>query len=239
MRRQRLACKQMAWEINQWQEFVTTISHELRTPLQPLIGYLQMIVDNPGYYELPQRWEVPCGLSSLCPTEEVIVDRMVRLSLLEMGHIEINICEISLHHLVDSVISEGGYDQEAGSVTIYWKMFGYGDPELLYQVVESLVSNAVKYNEPPKEVRMHYAESNRNHYIMVCDNGIGIPRDGIESIFDPFYVGGADKLNRKGGQMGLGLAIANKYIQLHGGEITVTSVVNDGSTFTIRIPREV
>lgn len=241
MRRQRLACKQMAWEINQWQEFVTTISHELRTPLQPLIGYLQMIVDNPGYYELTPELGKYLAACLLCARqEEAIVDRMVRLSLLEMGHIEINIYEISLHHLIDTVISEGGYDQEARiSNDILKDVRIWGDPELLYQVVESLVSNAVKYNEPPKEVRIHYAESNRNHYIMVCDNGIGIPRDGIEAIFDPFYVGGADKLNRKGGQMGLGLAIANKYIQLHGGEITVTSVVNDGSTFTIRIPREV
>ena len=241
MRRQRLACKQMAWEINQWQEFVTTISHELRTPLQPLIGYLQMIIDNPGYYELTPEVESHLTACLACARqEEVIVDRMVRLSLLEMDRIKVDMREISLHRLVDSVISEGGYDQEARtSNDILEDVRIWGDPELLYQVVESLVSNAVKYNEPPKEVRIHYTESNRNHYIMVCDNGIGIPRDALESIFDPFYVGGADKLNRKGGQMGLGLAIANKYIQLHGGEITVTSVVNDGSTFTIRIPREV
>ncbi len=105
--------------------------------------------------------------------------------------------------------------------------------------MESLVSNAVKYSKPPENVWIRYVESNENHYIMVCDNGIGIPADIIRSIFGPFYIGGAEKLGRNSGRICPGLSIANKYVQLHGGEITVTSVVGEGSTFTIRIPREV
>lgn len=241
MRRQRLACKQMAWEIDQWKEFVTTMSHELRTPLQPLIGYLQMIVDDPGYYGLSEEIGKYLRTCLLCARQEqAVVERMVELSLLAMDHIELTIREVSLRRLVDSVITGGNYDREAQmSNEISEDVCIWGDPDRLYQVVESLVSNAVKYNVPPKKVRIRYTESNKNHYIMVCDNGIGISSDVIESIFRPFYIGGADKLNRKGGRIGLGLAIANRYIQLHGGEITVTSVVGEGSTFTIRIPREV
>ncbi|MFA7563615.1 MAG: ATP-binding protein, partial [Methanoculleus sp.] len=97
---------------------------------------------------------------------------------------------------------------------------------------------AVTYNEPPVEVWIEYASSNENHYIMVRDNGIGIPRGDIESIFEPFYTGGSSQ-EHNGGKAGLGLPVANKYVQLHGGDITVTSEVGKGSTFTIRIPREV
>ena len=166
--------------------------------------------------------------------------RSVELSLLAMDHVELTIQGVSLHHLVNSVITEGGYSQKAQ----IWNKIPedariWGDPERLYQVVESLVSNAVKYNRPPKKVWIRYRGSNKNHYIMVCDNGIGIPSDRIESIFRPFYIGGAEKLNRKGGRIGLGLAIANKYVQLHGGEITVTSREGEGTTLTIRIPEEV
>ncbi len=241
IRRQRLACKQMAWEIDQWKEFVTTISHELRTPLQPLIGYLQIVIDDPGYYGLTEEAKKCLTVCLLCARQEqAVVERMVRLSLLLMGRIEPTIREVSLHDLVDSVITGGDYDREARiSNEISDSARIWGDPDLLHQVVENLVSNAIKYNVPPKEVQIRYTVSNKNHYIMVCDNGTGIPSDAIESIFEPFYIGGAGKLNRKGGQMGLGLAIANKYIQLHGGEITVVSVVGEGSTFTIRIPKEV
>jgi signal transduction histidine kinase len=74
---------------------------------------------------------------------------------------------------------------------------------------------------------------------MVRDNGIGIPADIITSIFGPFAIGSIGQPTRNGCSTGLALPIANKYIRLHGGEITVTSVVDEGSTFTIRIPREV
>lgn len=114
-----------------------------------------------------------------------------------------------------------------------------GDPERLSMVVDGLVSNAVKYNEPPEKIWIRYAGSNENHYIMVCDNGIGLPEDIIESIFEPFYIGGAGRQNPKGVRTAPGLSVANKYVHLHGGEISVTSTVGEGSTFTIRIPREV
>ncbi len=241
MRRQRLACRQMAWEVDQWKGLVTTLSHELRTPLQPLIGYLQIIIEDPGYYSLTGETEKFLKTCLECADQEqAVVERVVELSLLMIDHIDLAIQDVYLRQLVDSVISGGEYDikvhicNEIPEGAHIW-----GDPDRLYLAVEGLVSNAVKYNEPPEKVWIRYAESNENHYIMVCDNGIGIPADIIESIFGPFYIGGAEKKNRNGGRTGLGLSIASKYVQLHGGEITVTSAVGEGSTFTIRIPREV
>jgi len=169
-----------------------------------------------------------------------VVERMVELSLLAADHVELVIQDVPLRRLADSVISGSGYDREAEFCNeIPEAARLWGDHDRLYQVMESLVSNAVKYNEPPKKIWIRYAESNRNHYIMVCDNGIGIGADTVKSIFGPFYTGGTGRPNRNGGRVGLGLSIANKYVQLHGGEITVTSVVGEGSTFTIRIPKEV
>jgi signal transduction histidine kinase len=115
MRRQRLACKQMAWEIDQWKEFVTTMSHELRTPLQPLIGYLQMIVDDPGYYGLSEEIGKYLRTCLLCARQEqAVVERMVELSLLAMDHIELTIREVSLrrfcHHRRQ--LRPGGADEQ-------------------------------------------------------------------------------------------------------------------------------
>lgn len=241
MRRQRLACRQMSWEVDQWKGLVTTLSHELRTPLQPLIGYLQIIVEDPGHYGLTEETETLIRTCLECAgQEQAVVERVVELSLLTMDCVDLTIQDVPLRQLVGSVISGGEYDKKAQIFNeIPETVRIWGDPDRLYLAVESLVSNAVKYNEPPEKVWIRYAGSNENHYIMVCDNGIGIPEDIVDAIFRPFYIGEAEKKGRKGGRTGLGLSIANKYVLLHGGEITVTSVVGEGSTFTIRIPREV
>ncbi len=241
VRRQRLACRQMSWEVDQWKGLVTTLSHELRTPLQPLIGYLQIIVEDPGYYGLPGETEKLLRTCLECAgQEQAVVEKVVELSLLTMDYVDLTIQDIPLRSLAGSVVSGGGYDTKAQIYNeIPEDVRIWGDPDRLYMAVECLVSNAVKYNEPPEKVWIRYAGSNENHYIMVCDNGIGIPGDIIESIFRPFYIGSTEKRGRKDGRTGLGLSIANKYILLHGGEITVTSAVGEGSTFTIRIPREV
>jgi len=241
MRRQRLACRQMSWEVDQWKGLVTTISHELRTPLQPLVGYLRMIVEDPGYYGLTKETgEILKTCLECAGQEQAVVERVVELSLLTMDCVDLTVQDIHLRELVETVISSGGYDRKA---RIYNEIPDTvricGDPDRLYLVVECLVSNAVKYNEPPENVWIRYAGSNENHYIMVCDNGIGIPAEIIGSIFRPFYIANAEKQSYKGGRTGLGLSIANKFALLHGGEITVTSAVGEGSTFTIRIPREV
>ena len=241
MRRQRLACRQMTWEVDQWKGLATTLSHELRTPLQPLIGYLQMIVEDPGHYGLTKEVEKYLANCLVCSRQEqAVVEKVVELSLLTMDHIEFFAQEVPLRRLADTIVSRGGYDPDAQiSNEIPDSASIWGDRDKLSLALECLVSNAVKYNEPPKNVWIRYAESNNNHYIMVCDNGIGIPADVIESIFGPFSTGNAGKLHRKSGKIGLGLMIARKYVRLHGGEITVTSVVGEGSTFTIRIPKEV
>jgi PAS domain S-box-containing protein len=240
-RRQKIACMQKEWEIDQWKEFITTMAHELRTPLQPLIGYLRMILDDPEYYGLTaetNRLLAFCLESS--EHERKVVDKMLELSLIAMDHVELVISDICVRRLLDTVIIDGGYRQHSYIKNeVPEEVHVWGDSDRLYQVLESLVSNAVKYNKPPKKVWIRYTESNKNHYIMVCDNGIGIPPDVTESIFKPFYIGDAANLNRECGRMGLGLSIAKKYIQMHGGEITVTSEVGEGSTFTVRIPKEV
>ena len=240
IRRQRIACRQMTWEVDRWKGLVTTLSHELRTPLQPLIGYLEMLIENPGRYGLARETEKFLATCLACAgQEQAVVERMVALSLLTMDPIELAVQDVPLRRLIGSVISDGAYDEEAQFYNeIPESTHIWGDRDRLYLAVESLVSNAVKYNEPPKKVWIRYAESNDNHYIMVCDNGIGIPKNSIDAIFGSFYIGETEKQNPEGDRIGMGLPIAERYVRLHGGEITVTSAVGEGSTFTIRLPKE-
>ncbi|HII98123.1 MAG TPA: ATP-binding protein, partial [Methanoregula sp.] len=115
------------------------------------------------------------------------------------------------------------------------------DRDRLYNVVDSLLSNAINYSKPPRKIEISYRMDADDgfHHISFCDNGIGIPPESIGNIFEPFQLADAAKLSRKYDRIGLSLSIARKVVQMHGGDITVRSVVNTGSTFTLHLPKEV
>ena len=108
-------------------------------------------------------------------------------------------------------------------------------------MLDSVLSNAVNYSKPPRKIGIFYrsAMDDKKHHIAIRDNGIGIPQSQFSSIFEPFQLADASVLSRKYDRLGLSLSIAKKIIQMHGGDITVESVVNAGSTFTIDLPKEV
>jgi len=114
------------------------------------------------------------------------------------------------------------------------------DAPRIYSVIDSIISNAINYSKPPRKIEIVYlSEANdTEHRISVQDNGIGIRKDQISSIFEPFQLADATVLSRKYDHLGLSLSVAKKIVQLHGGDITVESTVNVGSTFTIHLPKE-
>jgi signal transduction histidine kinase len=115
------------------------------------------------------------------------------------------------------------------------------DMDRLYVVFDSIISNAVNYSKPPRTITIAYesAPADSEHRITIKDNGIGIDEAALPSIFEPFQLADAAKLSRRFDRIGLSLSIAKKIVQMHGGDITVTSTVNVGSTFAIHLPKEV
>ncbi len=239
-REETLAHIQLEREIKHRRDFITTAAHELRTPLQPILGYLHLLLDEPGLYSLNEE---TARILRLClesvERERQIVDRMLELSILYNGRLQLDSEEIRLFDLVSSIIVQGGYDKDAAvSIQIPEDTVIHADPDCIYQAIETLISNAVRYNAPPKKVTIIYSADGGDHCIAVEDNGIGINKKSLGAIFKPFYLPDADNLSRQTNRMGLGLSIAREYIRLHGGDIHVRSQIEQGSTFTIRIPKE-
>lgn len=110
----------------------------------------------------------------------------------------------------------------------------------LFGVFDSLLSNAVNFSKPPREISIFYHQgSNDNcHFISISDNGIGISESAFLSIFEPFQLADAAKLSRRYDRIGLSLSIAKKIMQMHGGDITVESTLKSGSTFTLNLPKD-
>lgn len=232
---------QMERELDRWRNFINTAAHELRTPLQPILGYLHMILEDPSSFALDSE---TTKLLNLClenvERERRVVDRMLELGIMDSCKVHLNIFDIDLRQLVTTVIRIGGYDTKAELILeISPDVSIAGDRDRMFHVIDGLIANAIQYNSDPKKVWITYEENGENHYVRVRDNGIGIAPGALGSIFEPFYLADMDNLSRQYGRMGLGLSIAQRYMEMHGGRITVSSEVGVGSVFTIRIPKEV
>jgi PAS domain S-box-containing protein len=219
-----------------------TVAHEMRTPLQPILGYLNLLIQDPegfGILDSTKKMLERCLVS--VERERQIINQMLELSVLDSGKIQLTLSDFLLYVLVTNVLDTCGYLSK-GDVTIDIPddLIIGADRDRLYSVLDSLLSNAVNYSKPPRKINIVYrpGAGGTTHTLAVQDNGIGISKSMFSSIFEPFQLADAAKLSRKYNRLGLSLSIAKKIIQMHGGDITVDSTVNVGSTFTIHIPKD-
>lgn len=112
----------------------------------------------------------------------------------------------------------------------------WGDPDKLNQVISNLVENAIKYNRPDGKVHISLEETDDEISISVRDTGMGIPKDDLDKVFDRFYrVERSDMAGIPG--TGLGLSIVKDIVSMHKGAISVESEINNGSKFTVALPK--
>jgi PAS domain S-box-containing protein len=222
---------------------ITTVAHELRTPLQPILGYLNLLVQDPEGFGIGTETKKileRCLVS--VDRERRIINQMLDLSVLESGKLTLSYSTFPLAPLVRSVLDAGGYPGKAEiTLDIPEDLEITADRDRIYGTLESLIANAINFSKPPRviEVTCRSAAGDPMHHISIRDNGVGIPETSLASIFEPFQLADASKLSRKFDRIGLSLSIAKKIIQMHGGDITVESTENAGSTFTIHLPKEV
>jgi PAS domain S-box len=220
---------------------LATVAHELRTPLQPIIGYLDLLLADPtdwGISDETRKVLERCLTSA--DRERQIINRMLDLSVLDSGKIQLTFAPVPLAGLVRSVIETSGYAAQGTIETsVPDDVVVRADAPRLFIVIDSLLSNAIRYSSPPRRIDISWCTeaSDAFWHLAVSDNGEGIPADALESIFEPFQLPDAGRLSRKFDRIGLSLAIAKKIVDAHGGEITVESTVGKGSTFTLHIPK--
>jgi len=222
---------------------IVTVAHELRTPLQPILGYLNLLIQDPGEFGITSDTKkiLERCLSSV-DRERQIINQMLELSVLDSGKLHLNLSKFPLSPLINSVLDSGGYGTKAEIILdIPENIVITADMDRLYSVLDSLLSNAVNFSQPPRRIAIFYSPDPRDtfHQISVRDNGMGISENALSSIFEPFQLADAAKLSRRFDRIGLSLSMAKKIMQMHGGDITVESRVRYGSTFTLHLPKSV
>ena len=219
-------------------QFLVIASHELRTPLTPLKGLLQL-----AHFRLTRREYEP--LKRYLVRADVQADRLGGLvtSLLDVSRIAsgrfVVECEpVALLPLIERVLEVTRVMEPDRTITLTTPdapVVALADPARLEQVLMNLLANACKYSPPEMPIRVHVQAEPHETAIAVQDEGIGIPADEQQRIFERFHR--ADNIDRHVSGLGLGLFIARQIVEAHGGSLRVDSAPGRGSTFTVRLPR--
>ncbi|MGD0533872.1 MAG: PAS domain-containing sensor histidine kinase [Methanoregula sp.] len=223
-------------------EMMRAVAHELRTPLQPIMGYLNLLLHDPHSFGVTDETrQILDRCTKSVDQERQIINQMLEVSVVEGEVISLDYSVFSVLGMVNAVIASGGYAIKAEIVIdIPPNLTFEADRQKLSYVINALVANGVTYSKPPKKIWITYRGSSALpfHRLAIQDNGIGITEAQLDKIFKPENDGSAGSLGHSTGEPGLSLAIAKKYVQIHGGYISVDSILNIGSTFTIHIPKK-
>lgn len=220
---------------------ISTVAHELRTPLQPIMGYLNLLMQDPQAYGVTEETKAildRCAKS--VDRESQVINQMLEISGLDAGKGSLTYTTFSVPEMLGRIIETGGYKAKAEFATDVPPTITFeADEGKITTVVDSMISNAIIYSKPPRKIRLSYKFSPKDqmHQLSIQDNGVGITNSQLDEIFEAFPLGEHAVTVRKPDRIGLSLSIAKKYVQMHGGFISVDSIVNLGSTFTIHIPK--
>ncbi len=218
-------------------QFLTNISHEIRTPLTLIISPLERIVHS---LKNNKDYELANTMLSSANALKKLVDQQIDISKLDNSDFKLNRKHHNFYQHFHQIAS--AFCSLAADNKIIYRYtskpenlsFKY-DKDKLEIVLNNLLSNAFKFTAAGGEINVETFVQNSEVHIMVKDTGIGITEQEINKIFERFYQSTTSKKGNYAGT-GLGLNIAKEYIELHKGTIEVSSIVGNGTVFTIKLP---
>ena len=220
------------------QEFLSNVSHELRTPLTSIIAFVETLETG----AMEDRESCQRFLSIIrknASRMHGLVDDILELTAIEGGNVQLRTAPVQLHSLVHDAFAALAAKAEAHNVTLKNNVASeavvHADARRLERMLTNLIDNGIKFSRENGTVTISYEAGTRDK-ILVQDNGDGIPAQHLDRLFERFYRVDRARSRDMGGT-GLGLAIVKHLALLHGGEVTVTSELGKGSTFTIHLPR--
>jgi signal transduction histidine kinase len=219
-------------------EFFANISHELRTPLTLILAPIEDL--------LTRQFSDGTREALLVIRRNAyrllrLIDDLLDLARLDVGGMRLHVAELDLLELANRVAAAARPAADVRQIALQveaseQELLVYGDPHRLEIVLTNLLGNALKFSPDGSRITLRVWAEGEQLGVDVADNGPGIPEAELERIFDRFYQVEGSERRRQGGA-GIGLALAKKLVDLHGGTLSVQSRVGVGSTFSVSLPR--
>lgn len=218
------------------QDFTANVSHELKTPLTAISGYAELLAANMVAPE--QKMHFYHEIQKCAARLLRLINDIIRLAALDRSERESLFNEVDLAEIVEESLNTLQLNAEQHKIKLNLqleKCIVHGNREMLKELVDNLVVNAIFYNSPGGYVLIKVGTDKGRQKLLVKDNGIGIPATEQGKIFQRFYR--VDKSRSKAtGGTGLGLAIVKHIVELHSAEIILDSTPGVGTSFTIIFP---
>jgi two-component system phosphate regulon sensor histidine kinase PhoR len=237
------------------QEFLSNVSHELRTPLTAIMAFVETL-ETGAMDDKESSERFLSIIRRNAARMQDLIDDILELSAIEAGNVQVRAEEVELNPIVNDVVallvSKTAVQDIVVNNAVPRETKVYADARRLEQMLTNLVENAIKFNRADGQVTIKYESSSPDNEeaadfgrrsavagqtdkIIVEDTGEGIPAQHLERLFERFYRVDRARSREMGGT-GLGLAIVKHLARAHGGEVTVTSALGQGSIFTIELP---
>ncbi|WP_129728415.1 sensor histidine kinase [Ectobacillus funiculus] len=224
-------------------EFVADASHELRTPLSVLLSSIDTLEMEETIEEDPFSRNVLGNMKDEVKRMANLIGDLLTLARSDSGTLEVRRDSFEFRTHADTIVKSLEPIAAAKNISLQFHAFSdihlYADLEKLKQLLYILLDNAIKYTPNNGLVQLSLStegtEQNKMFIMQVRDTGVGIPPEDCDKVFDRFYRVDKSRARQMGGH-GLGLSIAKWIVDAHQGTIHVTSKLNEGSTFIVRIP---
>ncbi len=221
-------------------EFVANVSHELRTPLTNIKSYAETLVESGEEMTEDLRRNFMGVIVSETDRMTRIVQDLLTLSRFDYGKMEMHVTRFAFSAAVRNVSRAVSLDAQNHRHELFVQVpddlpMVNCDRERIEQVIMNIVSNAIKYTPDGGRIELKAGASDGRVWLIVRDNGIGIPEKDLPRLYERFYR--VDKArSRQSGGTGLGLSIAKEILSQHEGSIHIDSVYGEGTTVTISLP---
>ncbi len=221
-------------------DILSSVSHELKTPLASIRAYAEMLID--GEADSEETHESFCEIileQSLRLGQ--MIDDILNISKIESGRLRVRNNTFNVNPLIGKIEKVIKPHAQNKNINIIMNIDTapltiHADENMIFQAILNLVSNAVKYSDSYSQITINTFKNEIDQVVIeVHDQGIGIPQDAIEQIFEKFYR--IPEHHHMAGGTGLGLNLVQQIIEtLHQGEVQVESITGEGSIFTIKLP---
>lgn len=216
------------------------ISHDLRTPLTSISGNADMLMNERAALSEDQKHELYTDIYDDSIWLINLVENLLSVTRMDDGTLHLNIKPELVSDVIDEAIMHIGRRGLNHTITVRdfsEILIAQMDASLIVQVIVNLIDNAIKYTPEGSEITVSAKCEGEKVYISVADNGIGISEDAKTKIFNMFYTGGNFRSDSRRG-LGLGLALCKSIIAAHGGDISVSDNIPNGTVFTFSLMGE-